>query len=65
MPRYEKDGLVIETSVARESARLRQQGFKETKARTEAVKVTDAEKAPKLDADAGQPATQVTPKPTK
>lgn len=63
MPRFEKDGLVIETSVARESASLRQQGFKESAARTAEVKKTDAAPAPKLDADAGQPS--VAPKPTK
>lgn len=61
MPRYEKEGReAIETSLAREGAFLRAEGWTEVKARTKAVKDADAEReaattAPKADA----------PKPTK
>lgn len=48
MPRFEKDAIVIETASPREAVRLRSQGFKETAARTKAVREADAqaEKAP-------------------
>lgn len=39
MPRFTKDGLTIETTVAREAAELRRDGFIEQKAKTaDAVK---------------------------
>lgn len=47
MPRYTKqvDGktLAVETSLPREASRLKSEGFKETKARTVAVKAADAD----------------------
>lgn len=45
MPRFEKDGLTVETSNAREAAQLRAEGFAEHKARTAEVKKADAEQA--------------------
>lgn len=48
MPRFEKDGLTVETAVPREAAELRAQGFKETAARTKAVKTAEAD-APKVE----------------
>lgn len=43
MPRFEKDGLpAVETSSPREAVRLRSLGFKETAARTKAVREADA-----------------------
>ena len=44
MPRFEKDGITVETSIPREAARLRSEGFKETRARTAEVKKADAQK---------------------
>lgn len=44
MPRFEKDGLVIETAVPTEAAELRRDGFTEQKAKTAAVKEADASK---------------------
>lgn len=44
MPRFEKDGLVIETAVATEAVELRSQGFTEQKAKTAEVKQADAAK---------------------
>ncbi len=46
MPRFEKDGYVIETSNPSESVTLRMSGFTETKARTAATRAADAEVAP-------------------
>jgi len=43
MPRFEKDGLTVETAVPREAAELRAQGFKETAARTKAVRSAEAD----------------------
>lgn len=43
MPRFTKDDQVIETSNAVEGARLRAQGFVESKARTAGVRERDAE----------------------
>lgn len=45
MPRFTKDGLTVETSVATEAAELRRDGFTEEKARTADVKEADAAKA--------------------
>ena len=45
MPRFEKDGYVIETSSPSESVTLRMSGFTETKARTAATRAADAEVA--------------------
>lgn len=46
MPRFVKEGLhPIETSVPREAAELRSQGWKEHAAKTAAVKEADASKA--------------------
>jgi hypothetical protein len=46
MPRFTKEGQTpIETSVAREAAELRSQGWTEQKARTREVKQADAVKA--------------------
>ena len=42
MPRFIKDGLVIETAIATEAAELRRDGFTEQKARTAEVKKADA-----------------------
>ncbi|BCW61844.1 hypothetical protein [Arthrobacter sp. StoSoilB22] len=43
MPRFtNKEGLAVETSVPGEAARLRAEGFTEQKARTAAVRETDA-----------------------
>lgn len=47
MPRFEKDGITVETSIPREAARLRAEGFKETKARTAEVKKADSQKSDK------------------
>lgn len=47
MPRFTRDGLTVETSIPREAARLRSEGFKETKARTAEVKKADAQKSDK------------------
>lgn len=44
MPRFEKDGVAVETSLPREAAQLRAEGFTEHKARTAEVKKADAEK---------------------
>lgn len=41
MPRYEKDGVVVETSLAREAVQLKAEGFTESKARTKAVREAD------------------------
>ena len=41
-PRFEKDGLTVETSNPREAAQLRAQGFAEHKARTKEVRSSDA-----------------------
>jgi hypothetical protein len=46
MPRFEKDGLTVETAIPREAAELRAQGFKESAARTKAIKTAEAD-APK------------------
>jgi hypothetical protein len=43
MPRFTKDSLTIETSVPREAAELRRDGFTEHKAKTAAVREADAE----------------------
>jgi hypothetical protein len=45
MPRFTKDGLTVETSVPREAAELRRDGFTEQKAKTAAVREADAEAA--------------------
>jgi hypothetical protein len=46
MPRFTKDvdgrTVAVETAIATEAAELRSQGFKETKAKTAAVKEADA-----------------------
>jgi hypothetical protein len=47
MPRFEKDGITVETSIPREAARLRSEGFKEQAARTKAVREADADKTSK------------------
>lgn len=51
MPRFTKEAdgreVVIETALPREAAELRSQGFKETAARTKAVKSAEADTAPK------------------
>lgn len=61
MPRYEKDGRVIETSLTREGAHLRAEGWTESKARTKAVKEADAQREENVVVDAlpdgGAPAT--------
>lgn len=44
MPRFEKDGLVIETAIATEAVALRSQGFAEQKAKTAEVRQADAAK---------------------
>ena len=44
MPRYEKDGRAIETSLIREGAMLRAEGWTESKARTKDVKAADQER---------------------
>lgn len=44
MPRYEKDGHAVETTVPREGVQLRAQGYREVKARTKRVKQADAER---------------------
>lgn len=59
MPRFEKDGYVIETSDPSESVTLRMSGFTETKARTAATRAADAEDAP---AQEPQDAPAVAPK---
>ncbi|WP_336715333.1 hypothetical protein [Arthrobacter sp. USHLN218] len=46
MPRFEKDGVAVETAIPREAAELRSQGFKESKAKTAAVKAAEAEAKP-------------------
>lgn len=61
MPRYEKDGRAIETSLAREGALLRAEGWTEVKARTKAVKEADAER----EAATTAPKADDAPKPTK
>lgn len=43
MPRFEKDGVTVETAIPREAVELRSQGFKETAARTKAVKSAEAD----------------------
>ena len=45
MPRFIKDGLTVETSVATEAAELRRDGFTEQKARNAHVREADAVKA--------------------
>jgi hypothetical protein len=47
-PRFTKDDVTIETALPREAAELRAQGFKETAARTKAVKSAEAD-APKTE----------------
>ena len=48
MPRFEKDGITVETAIPREAARLRSEGFREQKAKTAAVREADAaQTAPK------------------
>jgi len=42
MPRFIKDGLVIETALPSEAAELRRDGFTEQKAKTAAVREADA-----------------------
>ncbi|MFP3579981.1 hypothetical protein SB659_10410 [Arthrobacter sp. SIMBA_036] len=49
MPRFIKDGLTVETSVPREAAELRAQGFTEQKAKTAAVKEADTAKPTQSD----------------
>lgn len=44
MPRFIKDDVAVETSLPREAAELRAQGFTEQKAKTAAVKEADAAK---------------------
>ncbi|WP_171046680.1 hypothetical protein [Pseudarthrobacter sp. NamE5] len=46
MPRFIKNGLTIETSIASEAAELRRDGFTEQKAKTAAVKEADATQTP-------------------
>lgn len=41
-PRFEKDGVPVETSNAREAVQLRAQGYTEHKARTKEVRASDA-----------------------
>lgn len=62
MPRFEKDGYVIETSDPSESVTLRMSGFTETKARTAATRAADAETAPSEDAPAQEPKDVSEPK---
>lgn len=45
MPRFTKDGHTVETAVPREAARLRSEGYKETKARTAEVRKADSQPA--------------------
>jgi len=45
MPRFTKGDLTVETAIPREAARLRSEGFTETKARTAEVKKADAQKS--------------------
>jgi hypothetical protein len=45
MPRFTKDGLTVDTSVATEAAELRRDGFKEERAKTAPVREADAVKA--------------------
>lgn len=44
MPRYEKNGHVVETTNAREGVRLKASGYREQKALTQDVRKGDAEK---------------------
>lgn len=58
-PRFEKDGVPVETSNAREAVQLRAQGFAETKARTKEVRAADAaaaQSAEQAAADTAAPA---------
>ncbi|WP_455833746.1 hypothetical protein [Pseudarthrobacter siccitolerans] len=58
-PRFEKDGVPVETSNAREAVQLRAQGFTEHKARTKEVRAADAaaaQSAEQAAADAAAPA---------
>lgn len=57
-PRFEKDGVPVETSNAREAVQLRAQGFTEHKARTKEVRAADAaaaQSAEQAAADAAAP----------
>jgi len=58
MPRFTKGDLVIETSLPTEAAELRRDGFKESKARTAAVRNAEAEAVKAIDsAESEKPAT--------
>ena len=63
MPRFEKDGYIIETSDPSESVTLRMSGWAETKARTAATRAADAEDAPSDAAPAQEPQGAPTPTP--
>lgn len=64
MPRFiNNEGLTLETSVPGEAARLRAEGFTEQKARTAAVRETDAARA--ADAPTQVEAPAPSPKPSK
>jgi hypothetical protein len=62
MPRFTKDDVTVETSNAREASQLRRDGFKESKARTAAVRENDAAKP---DLAQAAPAKTDAPKSTK
>ena len=59
-PRFDKDGVIVETSNPREAAQLRAEGFTEHKARTKEVRAADAataaQSAEQAAADAAAPA---------
>ena len=44
-PRFEKDDVIVETSLPREATQLRAAGFTEHKARTKEVRAADASTA--------------------
>ncbi|MCU1566545.1 MAG: hypothetical protein JWQ56_1482 [Pseudarthrobacter sp.] len=60
-PRFEKDGVPIETSNAREAVQLRAQGFTEHKARTKEVRALDAAAAQSAEQAAAEAAAPAKP----
>jgi hypothetical protein len=60
-PRFEKDGVPVETSNAREAVQLRAQGFTEHKARTKEVRALDASAAQSAEQAAAEAAAPAKP----
>lgn len=60
-PRFEKDGVPVETSNAREAVQLRAQGFTEHKARTKEVRASDAAAAQSAEQAAAEAAAPAKP----